>query len=207
MLWQVPWGKHNPISFRSKHVAAMSKKLNINQTNVLPVVLIKDPYSWMGSMCRKNYAAHWDHWKNHCPNLMPDHNGGMPSEVTVRFQDWHKPKYESLVGFWNDWYGDYMAIDSFPRLIIRFEDMLFHLDEVMNEICQCAGGQMKGHVHMITESAKRHANTNGLLAALSRYGRDDKRTDGMTKGDLSYSQKKLRKDLMETFGYSFIPTD
>merc|ERR1719148_665931 len=65
MLWQVPWGKHNPISLRLKHHT--SNQGGITQTNVLPVVTIKDPYHWMGSMCRHSYAANWWHDDKHCP--------------------------------------------------------------------------------------------------------------------------------------------
>eukprot|EP00592_Proboscia_alata_P026518 CAMPEP_0194439718 /NCGR_PEP_ID=MMETSP0176-20130528/112192_1 /TAXON_ID=216777 /ORGANISM="Proboscia alata, Strain PI-D3" /LENGTH=65 /DNA_ID=CAMNT_0039263233 /DNA_START=8 /DNA_END=201 /DNA_ORIENTATION=- len=50
MLWQVPWGKHSPVWYRTRHAAPTGK--NVNQTAVLPVVMIKDPLGWMGSMCR-----------------------------------------------------------------------------------------------------------------------------------------------------------
>jgi len=216
MLWQVPWGKHNPISLRLKHVAAAST-LNVNQSkNVLPVVTIKDPYHWMGSMCRHSYAANWYHSEEHCPNLIPnqvdvDHRGitlnSGPIGVSVRFQPDLIPQYESLVGLWNDWYGDYMSVNSFPRLIIRSEDLIFHLEEVLTQVCHCGGGEVEGDIKMISESAKgdikAHANANGLIGAISRYGHSEKRTEGMTKDDLHYAQATLRKDLMDFFGYLY----
>ena len=39
---------------------------------MMPVVAVRDPYSWMQSMCRLRYAAHWFHPPGHCPNLIPN---------------------------------------------------------------------------------------------------------------------------------------
>lgn len=75
-----------------------------NQTECLPVVIVRDPYNWMQSMvsfisqysslfelacccccccsspnaykkCKSPYAAHWKHGQNRCPNLaVNDHD-------------------------------------------------------------------------------------------------------------------------------------
>jgi len=220
MLWQVPWGKHNPISLRLKHHTENQK--DIIQTNVLPVVTIKDPYHWMGSMCRHSYAANWFHTKKHCPNLVANdidlghqtitlQDEGKPIEVMVRFQPTVIPVYDSLAGLWNDWYGDYFAVDSFPRLIIRFEDLLFHLDEVMTQVCECAGGSVTADVSLISSSAKgdtgAHSGASGLVSAIKRYGHKEKRVEGMDKADLEYAKKVLNADMMEAFGYSYPEED
>jgi hypothetical protein len=39
---------------------------------ILPVVAVRDPYSWMQSMCRHGYTANWLHTNKHCPNLIPN---------------------------------------------------------------------------------------------------------------------------------------
>jgi len=68
--WQAPWGKHNtPSTHRLKHVATFWGE-GINHTAFFPVVMIKDPYGWMGSQCRHPYQAHWDHKVGNCPNLI-----------------------------------------------------------------------------------------------------------------------------------------
>lgn len=51
MRQQVPWGKHNPIAFRTKHEAKAASKVVTDQTTVFPIVLLKDPYTWMSSIC------------------------------------------------------------------------------------------------------------------------------------------------------------
>lgn len=220
MLWQVPWGKHNPISLRLKHHTSGQEQ--IIQTNVLPVVTIKDPYHWMGSMCRHSYAANWFHSEKHCPNLIADKNDvghqtiglqdeGKPIKVKVRFQPTVIPEYESLAGLWNDWYGDYIAVDSFPRLIIRFEDLLFHLEEVMTQVCECAGGSVNADLSLISSSAKGdtgpHSGASGLMSAIKRYGHEEKRVEGMNEPDLEYARKVLNVDMMEAFGYSYPEKD
>ena len=43
-----------------------------NNSVIMPVVTIRDPYSWLQSMCRHRYSAHWFHPPNHCPNFIPD---------------------------------------------------------------------------------------------------------------------------------------
>lgn len=43
--WQVPWGKHRMEYVRLNHTAGGLE--DYNQTNVLPIVLIRDPFYWM----------------------------------------------------------------------------------------------------------------------------------------------------------------
>jgi len=218
LLWQVPWGKHNPVSFRLNHKATGQSRQVEHQDHVLPVVTIKDPYHWMGSMCRHSYAANWYHDKEHCPNLIPNKYddgkrggikiGGGPIAVNIRFQPKNVSHYESLAAIWNDWYGDYLIAD-FPRLIVRFEDILFHLEETLTAICECGGGRIRkdASMHIKSESAKGsngpHTGASGLYSAIKRYGHTDQRLDGMTQEDLEYAQETLNKDMMELFGYSF----
>ena len=53
--FQVPWGKHNPLHFRGRHV--VDRLDHFNNSEVLPAVLVKDPLTWARSMCRTPYAA------------------------------------------------------------------------------------------------------------------------------------------------------
>ena len=49
-LLQVPWGKHNPVDWRGQHSAQGLEGVDVD--GVLPVVVVKDPFTWMRSMCR-----------------------------------------------------------------------------------------------------------------------------------------------------------
>ena len=88
----------------------------VNKTNVLPVVLIRDPYTWMQSLCRHPYAARWKHGREHCPNLVNKDNQAV--QVSIGYPG-SAAVWDSLVHLWNDWYNQYLTAD-YPRLIVRY---------------------------------------------------------------------------------------
>ncbi len=84
-------GKHSLAYFRLIHKNSWSKGLN--EMHALPIVVTKDPYSWIESLC------------------------------------------------WNTWYGDYIEA-KYPRLSVRFEDLLYHTEMVITQACCCFGGKL-----------------------------------------------------------------
>ena len=54
-LLQVPWGKHNPVDWRGQHAAQGLEGVDVD--GVLPVVVVKDPFTWMRSMCRMDLCG------------------------------------------------------------------------------------------------------------------------------------------------------
>lgn len=205
MRWQVPWGKHNPPStHRNKNIAKAWGK-DIVQNNFLPVVLIKDPYSWMGSQCRHKYTTFWGHDDQHCPNLIrwriTDKN--VPSEVRVKYA-LNMKTYESLLDMWNKWYEEW-SIQEFPHLTTRFEDLLFHGEEVTRVACDCVGGTFTNNFEYVEDSAKPargvHKGANGLVKAMLQYGDPEKRLVGFTERDRWYASKNVDTELMNKFEY------
>jgi hypothetical protein len=157
MMFTSPWGKHNPVSWRLHHEAKLMH--GIEQTDFLPIVMIKDPITWMSSMCRHQYESRWIHPPKHCPNLVPNRYdrrrkpGVGTITLRVKFATKHignEPipdnknrtfvNYTSLVDMWNVWYKDWYDV-SFPRLMVRFEDLLFHAEDVVSQVCACGGGE------------------------------------------------------------------
>ena len=224
MKLQAPWGKHNPVSWRLHHEAAVGGK-GTNQEEFLPIVMIKDPLTWMESMCRHSYEARWRHFAEHCPNLVANRydrgrESGEIVPVFVKFATKHigdeplpDPKnrtfiqYDSLVEVWNRWYMEWMEVD-FPRLMVRFEDLLFHAEETISQICDCAGGKMRPRFRYIEDSAKGskgpHKGSGGFLASLVTYGNSTKRMkDILTEeADYEFAKKNLDETLMREFGYA-----
>ena len=172
--WQPPWGKHTPARYRGTYFISSSPKYTIDE--VLPIVLVRNPYGWMKSMCRNPYTASWEGRSNSktCPKLKKDSNNEW-NDVNVKFgagQTHHK----SLAHLFNDWYGEYFYSNysdtvserntsaPFPRLLIRFEDIIFFPYEVTEAICKCAGGEighraddkdvLNGTFHYVVRSAK-----------------------------------------------------
>lgn len=221
--WQVPWGKHHPPGdeqFRLNYKT--EKDFNVDARNILPAVTIRDPYVWMRSMCRIQYKVWWPHNKDrHCPNLVPDEDDHKEFPTRLKGKD-HVPvavqypefvsKHDSLVHLWNDWYNEY-ADAKFPRLIVRFEDLIFHAKNVTETVCQCAGGEMKNHgFQYIVDSAKKGVGAHGkmeertsMIQAIIRYGKDSSRLSGFKEEDLEFARKNLDPKLMEFFGYQHAP--
>lgn len=213
MRYQVPWGKHSPASFRLQHLASQGSK-SVIQKNVLPIVTIKDPLTWMSSMCRHHYQTNWIHSSEHCPNVVPndadrrlkgfkEENGAIP--VRVRYNETYFTSHSSLVGLWNDWYTAYHRA-KFPRLIVRYEDLLFRPEEMTRKICTCGGGKMKKKFKYIVQSSKGdsgvHKASSGLVQAISRYGNATVRLANFIKEDLEYAKEELSQNLMQSFHYS-----
>ncbi|KAL3822696.1 hypothetical protein ACHAXA_009578 [Cyclostephanos tholiformis] len=219
-----PWGKHNPVSWRNHHETKFMH--GIAHADFLPIVMIKDPITWMASMCRHQYETRWVHRDGHCPNLVPNKYdrrrkpGVGTIELNVKFATKHigdepmpdnKNKtfvhYTSLVDMWNVWYRDWHNV-SFPRLMVRFEDLLFHAEYVVSQVCACGGGTMTRDFRYVEGSAKGqggpHAGSAGFLASLVTYGNSTLRMTGILtdKNDVEYARMHLDKGLLDLFGYA-----
>lgn len=235
---KVPWGKHYMARYRnSDHFTTTDK--DVPKENVLPLVSIRDPYSWMQSMCRHSYAAYWPHTKiGHCPNLIATEEdirhfpalrqmygaSGtnatateklIPVNVAYNKPLWHN--HSSFAHWYSEWYQDYLKADI-PRIVVRFEDLLFYGSEVARTMCECGGGVpvpdngRSGEFVHISESAKTGMQAHGplkertnLVGALIKYGSFEHRADKMTREDLIAARKYLDPEIMEVFGYDHPP--
>ncbi|CAB9525436.1 expressed unknown protein [Seminavis robusta] len=318
--WQVPYGKHTPPQneeFRNNHVA--QKSSGVDASEVLPVVMIRDPFRWLQSMCSHHYTTRWPRVfprtdpRYHCPNLFPTADekaklaalnqeplvegepivpeipnnrvkrnlalerllyigirakdgtlpGGVPDAngnkfyedpaaeadtdgnddgetipeiveaepdtsllseeernlhhfpVSIKYSNFTR-FYRSLAHHWNEWYQEYLDLPDYPHVIVRMEDLLFFPDQVVPQICACAGGRLlrgdNATVQVVAQSAKSKHSTKymeegeehtGYLDALIKYGHSATRFKGMTPHDLQYAQQYLNRDMMELFGYGY----
>lgn len=171
-------------------------------------------------MCRHSYGANWPHDAAHCPNLVPNEIDtallaekkkvpGHSMNVEVKYAEFRQ-HHDSLAGFWNDWYNDYVKA-PFPRLIVRFEDIVFHPKQVTKTVCECAGGEMNRHrpFQYIVDSAKKGAahgkDKTSYVDALVKYGTETGRYKGFEPADLEYARRHLDPNLMRLFGYHYPP--
>jgi hypothetical protein len=202
--WQVPWGKHTPPGDEEyRQIHKSSKDKNIDASNILPAVTIRDPVVWLQSMCRHHYAAHFPHMGNsHCPDF------SLPNlSAAVHYAEMTK-EHESILHLWNDWYTEYRTA-QFPYLFVRFEDLVFHPKEVTKKVCECTGGEMKGDGKFIyiVDSAKKgeHAHgtdRTGYVDAIVKYGSPKRRYDHYKyKEDLAYIRDHVDPTLMEIMQY------
>jgi hypothetical protein len=213
--WQVPWGKHTPVDdeqIRKNHKFAPEVQYMAAE-NVFPAVTIRDPALWMASMCHNEYAMQWTHSDGHCPNLVPNLIDAMEDPslkdvesifVTIPYKVVER-RHESLLHHWNDWYGSYIHA-QWPRLLVRFEDLIFHPKNVTQTICECAGGALDdAPFTYIVDSAKKgreHGKERtGYVDAIIRYGTNVQRWKGMTQQDLNFARQHVDRGLTEMFGY------
>lgn len=215
MRRNVPWGKHTPASWRLHFDAQVDG--GVSHTDTLPIVMVKDPMTWMQSMCRHPYAATWRHTQKHCPNLVANdsdeevgiHGRGPDKtiEVSIRYNG-NKDgttHHNSLADLWNDWYGAYYEAE-YPRLIVRYEDLLFYPEFVLTKTCQCAGGKIKSENFRFQKNPAKggaaHEGSSGMAEAVVKYGKAANRFVGFDAKDKSYVANHLRRDLLEEFKYS-----
>jgi len=190
---------------------------DVPYTNSLPLVTIRDPYQWGQSMCRHPYAAVWNHTDTHCPNLVPNSEDTIefPEQsmqslvpVTIQYSN-SEPFYtnhDSLAHFFNEWYQLYYHAD-FPRIMVRFEDLLFYGEHITRSLCDCVGGEARHPTFQhISDSAKLGTAAHGkhktdLVGALVKYGNIVHRLDQMSTADIQVMRETLDPDLMSFFAY------
>jgi hypothetical protein len=196
--YELPWGKHTSPVHRLN--VTFPKENKESHVHALPIVLIRDPYRWMSGMCKKSYFIKWKS-SGQCPSLVTasDH-------TTVRVEVKPPPLngdveiYESLADLWSLWNGQYLDAD-FPRLIVRFEDYLFHTKEVFDHIVRCTGMRPNVIFRYHTEPAKVHGASTDFLSAIIKYGTSHGRSKGLLDADLEYASSALDSRLMRMFHY------
>lgn len=204
MRWQVPWGKHTAARYRDMH--STEHAVEIEKDSLLPVVTIRHPYDWMKSMCGNRYTAKWAHSQGNCPHLLKDAASMTPTALTVRYGD-YEDSFDSLAHLWNGWYNQYRKEATYPFVMVRFEDLIFHTKNVTSQICHCAGGEIRTDrpFFYIVDSAKQgpgHGrDRTGMVQAWIKYGNPMPPRADFSEDDSKAAKAFLDLDMMEIFGY------
>ncbi|KAJ1446275.1 hypothetical protein M885DRAFT_547096 [Pelagophyceae sp. CCMP2097] len=197
-LLQAPWGKHNPLHWRGEHTAENMDRVNVSE--VLPVAVIKDPLTWFRSMCKMSYAAEFRHGHCQCcPSPL------MRTHSVVRWRKEREPAtYASIVHMWSRWNAEYFDSDV-PRLMVRYEDLLWRTEATTKRVCDCVGGKMRPVFKEIESSAKQgpaHGFADAKKADLARkYGNESNRYGNLVAADLEYLNKNVDHRLVDKFHY------
>ena len=226
------WGKHTPVddeNVRQGHKTKSGSALIANE--VFPAITVRDPAVWSASMCRHPYAVEWTHntepqkiagdsdnkGQQHCPNFVPNEidialnatlKDAKSIPVSITYAEFVR-EHDSLLHHWNDYYRAYYDA-SFPRLLVRYEDLIFFPQKVTQAVCTCAGGNFlkpgQSFRYMV-ESAKKgaaHGNEKtGYVNAIIKYGSGTQRwkSGGVTDADRRFAVQHLDRELMQRFGY------
>lgn len=212
VLWTVPWYKHAwaALKYRYKY------RVPEDHDKVLAAVMVRDPFFWMQSMCQSPYTLEWNRTKSHCPNLIETTSAeNNTTNVPIRIQWSNKfvRKWDSLLHVWNSWNKEYIVSDM-PHLILRFEDLLFHTQKVVDVIRDCVGATWRqDEFQFQTAPAKTHPYfakfkaPSSLVSALIKYGQDNnnqRRTGSMTEDDLKFARDHIDPELLQLLHYQSI---
>ena len=196
-------------------------------------------------MCGSPYSLEWQRNRSHCPNLVEDRPLVFPSSARLRTKGsqvrirWGPSgifvrTWASLVEMYNEWYMEYVENKvGISRLVVRFEDLLFHTEDVINQIRQCVGaswihttnatsegGNDSAEVQPVFQYAVIPAKTHpyfakfkppsSLISAIIKNGQDPsgkQRIGSMSPADVQYAVSQFRPDLLRLFHYQLDPTN
>eukprot|EP01083_Nonionella_stella_P162256 532476_1 len=215
LYWQHPsWGKHAVLNSTIVLDAKHRHIRNINIDNDLVVVLIKDPLTWIKSMCKMPYDAHFYNKSFRLQTTCP--KGVEHSTLYREYHDfpiWDREEYESLVHFWNAYYESYInQMNHINLLIIKFEYLLFESETMIKRMCNCFGkGQLKNpyNISILKKAAKDHIHggnkSKDRKTAQEHYGDPSYRYQGFAPPDLRYIYDHVNKTILRMFDYEFDP--
>ena len=188
----------------SKHIWGHKLEMStFRQLSTLPVIIIKDPLTWIKSICRTSYTIHWNtksYGKKICPKFVKDKSSMM----------WHYKEYKNILQLWNEFYSHYISYHLnvnilYPMIILRYEDLLFHPHLVTQQICNCVNGQFKNDdsFNVIDQRVSPKYSRNDRASALSVYGNPKYRYMGYTIDDIQFIRQNAHPLLVDLFDYKF----
>lgn len=157
------------------------------------------------SMCQSPYTLQWKYDKQHCPTLVNRTNTPVP--VKIRWSKGYIRSWPSLAHLWSTWYREYYESDM-ARIFIRYEDLLFHTETVIDSIRQCVGASWKTDTFQWQAApAKTHPYfakfkaPSSLVSAIIKYGSENGRWGTMNAQDRAYARQYIDKMLVDQFHY------
>lgn len=158
-------------------------------------------------MCESPYNIKWPRVEGRCPNLV-DPRSGTGFGVQVQYTPFFR-HFPSLAHMWSFWHREYYEAD-FPRLMIRFEDLLLRPQVILEHIQECVQAEWTDDkVSFVTEAVKeseyfrKYKEQSGMVSGLVKYGQDNgRRTYSMQPQDIDFAEQALDAELMELFHYA-----
>lgn len=159
--------------------------------------------------CRVPYDVDWKRDpSNRCPNLIRWDSSTTYNVTLIQRQTNFQMRddFATLADLWSEWHRQYLDAD-FPRLMIRMEDALHHMEHILDKIRECIDWPKdKAFQHEIGV-AKRHGNPADFLSSVAKLASWEGRHLGLTSEDRLYCQRALDPELMRIFHYSQAPLE
>jgi hypothetical protein len=96
---------------------------------------------------------------------------------------------------------------TYPLVMIRIEDLVFHTKATVTQVCECVGGFVPTDrpFHYVEESAKKdspgHDTRTGYVEAWIKYSKPFQVEAGFAHDDYEATLEGVDHDLMDTFHY------
>lgn len=207
ILTQVPWHKHWFSRLRANHTIALHR--TVPKEYVMPIVVIRDPLTWMQTMCRAPYLVEsyvlvrgdepisQDQPLSSvrrrladCPSLT---RGNPAVQIPAMMSNMSWP---TLLHLWKDWYNDYIRSNQ-PYLMVRWEDLVFRPRDVVNVIRHCTGAIWKesSFVHVVDQAKWEHVRELGpqsnWISAMIKHAHPPRRWRRLTAADWNLARSIL----------------
>ncbi|ETO13823.1 hypothetical protein RFI_23544 [Reticulomyxa filosa] len=215
LMPQVPWLKHSLVT--PGHLRRYGKFLT-QEGPILGIVIIKDPLTWIKSVCKAPYYIRFTNIRwfvNECP-----------ANVNRSKLLWHAIAYPSLAHLWSQWlvllyihthtnihifcinvhmymysaYFEKVISDKFSFVMIRFEDLLFQPNSILKLFCDhCVRAKLRlpKHRRVAEKSTKSHGDSRNRSQALDTYGNTNYRVSQFSTADLIYLKLHLNQSLLD----------
>lgn len=112
-----------------------------------------------------------------------------------------------MAHLWSSWYREYYE-SNMPRIFIRYEDLLFHTETVVDSIRQCVGAEWKSDTFQWQAApAKTHPYfakfkaPSSLVSAIIKYGSEEGRWGTMNQDDREFARHNIDDYLVRKFHY------
>ena len=128
--------------------------------------------------------------------------------MTMRYQPDKPSYYDNLPDFWVRWHDEYVNT-THPRLVVRFEDLLFDSEKTISTVCACVGGKMRPRFTQEEIVSKdktlgHYGPVNDRAKALRLYSSEKHRFDHYDRDDLELLKAVAgRSHLFKAMGYDF----
>merc|ERR1719482_1416935 len=111
--------------------------------------------------------------------------------------------FNGVPAFWNEWTKDYEKLGNFgfqSFVIVRYEDIVLHTEQVMADIAKAAHLPAPAVVHQQHGPAKSHGQSNGRAAAIQKLQSKSYMT-GYTPTGKQTACSQLDQQLMHRHDY------
>jgi hypothetical protein len=211
--YNVPWGKHQLYSMRYNQTEEYIAKRKVDTSTfpqILPIVMVRDPYTWLYTSCRVGYMVkHYPRLTaNECMKIVSRDAGIDPLyPAPIYIPPQNNMSFPSLLNWYTAFYNEYLQSPS-PRLLVRYEDFLWDPRGVIEQIRACAGFDPLDEFTYMLDNSKAYQGkkqvSHNVVSAWVLTGHAWNRQAGMEAADVQWVARMLEseaKELMDGLHY------